>query len=332
MKDNHGREITYIRISVTDRCNLRCQYCMPAEGVSKKKHENIISFEEIEKAVTAAAALGISKFRITGGEPLIRKDIVMLIQKLSSLKGVGELVMTTNGRLLKAYAKELKEAGLQRVNVSIDSMREDRYALITRGGMLSEVWEGIEAAKKYGLSPKLNVVMMKGFNDDEILPFARLTLDEPLDVRFIELMPVGEGLQCAYTFMPVSEAKAKLSALNAFESDSATGFESDPAAGADNGEVAQYDQIPGAKGRIGWISPISAHFCKNCNKIRLTSDGKLKTCLHSDVEWDMREVLRCGNIEAVQEALAAAICQKEERHLLGEGAQPVTRSMNRIGG
>lgn len=322
MKDNYGRDITYMRISVTDRCNLRCQYCMPAGGVDKKKHENIISFEEIEKAVRAAAAIGISKFRITGGEPLIRKGITALVEALAPLEGVKELAMTTNGLLLQSYAKELKEAGLTRVNISMDSLKEDKYASITRGGAVRDAMNGLEAAGKYGLWPKLNVVLMKGFNEDEIVSLGRLTMDEPLDVRFIELMPVGQGMQCAYGFMPVSQAKAKFEELIPCRSLRKSGA----------GEVAEYYRMPGAKGKIGFISPISAHFCHSCNKIRLTSDGKLKTCLHSDTEQDIREVLRQGGSESIQRVLAAAIRQKEERHLLREGAKPVERSMNRIGG
>ena len=193
MKDQYGREINYLRVSITDLCNLRCQYCMPESGVEKKEHSKILSFEEIIQIVNAAVELGINKIRITGGEPLVRKGVVSLIHSLSKIEGIKDLAMTTNGILLKEYAKDLKDAGLNRVNVSLDTLREDRYNTITRGGNIENVMEGLEAAMTVGLTPlKINTVVIKNFNDDEIMDFAQMTLNLPIDVRFIELMPIGQ--------------------------------------------------------------------------------------------------------------------------------------------
>jgi cyclic pyranopterin phosphate synthase len=215
MKDGFGREISYMRISVTDRCNLRCRYCMPEEGVKNIGHENILSFEEIVRIVRAAAELGITKYRITGGEPLARKGIVGLVESLAAIDGVGELAMTTNGTMLAQHAEALKHAGLQRVNISIDSLIHHKYEEITRGGDLDMAFEGINAALKQGLIPlKLNVVAMKGFNDDEILNFVQLTINHPINIRFIELMPVGQvSKDNGYRYISSREIKEKLPAL-----------------------------------------------------------------------------------------------------------------------
>lgn len=319
MKDNFGREINYMRISITDRCNLRCTYCMPEEGIENIGHEQILSFEEIERVVKAAATLGIKKFRITGGEPLARKGVVQLVEKLTKIEGVEEVTMTTNGTLLDKFASDLKKAGLSRVNISIDSLNPTKYRKITRGGDIEEAYAGINAATKAGLTPvKLNVVAMKGFNDDEILDFVQLTYQYPFEIRFIELMPIGNAeVGEEFDLITVEDIKEKLPALR-------------PVQGPHG--VADTYKYPGATGTIGLISPMSRHFCGECNKIRLTADGKLKPCLHSNREIDLSEVLKHGSDEDVQEAIKNAILNKDERHHLNEGATPIERDMNKIGG
>lgn len=322
MKDNYGREVNYLRISVTDRCNLRCKYCMPAEGVDNLGHDKILTFENIERIVQAAAELGIGKYRITGGEPLARRGIVDLIASLSKIEGVEELALTTNGTLLADKAEALKKAGLGRVNISLDTLNHTKYAKITRGGDLNSALEGINAAMKYGLTPlKINVVVMKGFNDNEILDFVQLTYQYPYQVRFIELMPIGHAyMENEYEFMSNEEVKKKLPMLKPLEGqNSASG-------------VADVYKYPGALGTIGFISAMSNHFCGSCNKIRLTADGKLKTCLHSNQEIDLNEVLSGQDDKALKETLKMSILNKEDRHHLNEGSKPIYRDMNKIGG
>lgn len=319
MKDNLGREINYLRISVTDKCNLRCTYCMPPEGVADLGHNTILTFEEIERIVRVAASLGINKYRLTGGEPLVRKGIVDLVGKISKIPGVEEIGMTTNGILLKEYASKLKEAGLSRVNISLDTLRYGRYEKITRGGDLDLAVEGLDEASKVGLKPiKINVVMMKGFNDDEILDFIQLTINHDYEIRFIELMPIGTAWSdCEYQYISAEEVKKKLPMLEPIEGDSG---------------VAQLYRYKGAIGKIGFISPISSCFCDDCNKFRMTSDGKLKPCLHSNREIDLREALDSNDDEILANVIKNAILTKEERHRIGEGVAPVMREMNKIGG
>lgn len=318
MKDKFDREITYLRISVTDRCNLRCKYCMPADGVENIGHDKILSFENIQSIVKASAQLGITKFRITGGEPLVRKDIIDLVGSLSKIPGVQELVMTTNGILLPEKAAALKQAGLGRVNISLDTLNHTKFAEITRGGDLNKVIAGINAAVNAGLTPiKINVVALRNFNDDEIMDFVQLTLQHKYNVRFIELMPFSDTTKTKDSkYISNEEIKSKLPSLIPLE----------------NQGVAEVFKYPEALGTIGFISAMSRHFCGNCNKIRLTADGKLKTCLHSNQEIDLNEVLNTGDEELLKETIKSAILHKEKRHHLNEGAQPITRNMNKIGG
>lgn len=319
MKDQFGREINYMRISVTDRCNFRCKYCMPENGVENLGHDKILSFESIERIVRAAVSLGIHKFRLTGGEPLVRKGIVGLVEKLAKIEGVEDLAMTTNGALLKDYASDLKKAGLSRLNISMDTFYEEKYREITRGGDINEVMDGLDAAVAAGFtSIRFNAVIMRGFNDDEILNFAQLTLNEAFDVRFIELMPIGHAENdWRYGYVPNAEIRDRLPGIV-------------PVPSKDS--VAQYYKYPDAIGRIGFISPMSDHFCGSCNKIRLTADGKLKPCLHTNEELDLSPILKTGDDAALKEVINQAIYNKAEKHHLNEGAEPIDRDMNKIGG
>jgi len=319
MKDSFGREISYMRLSVTDRCNMRCKYCMPEEGVENLGHDKILSFEDIARIVKASVGLGITKYRITGGEPLARKGIVSLVESLAKIEGVEELAMTTNGTMLAEHAEALKKAGLQRVNISVDSLIYHKYEEITRGGDLDAAFDGVNAALKFGLTPlKLNVVAMEGFNDDEILNFVQLTINHPIGIRFIELMPVGQAANNnGYRYLSSDEIKKKLPALIPL--------------GRQDG-VAELYRYPEAQGNIGFISPMSHQFCGSCNKIRLTADGKLKPCLHSDEEINLVDVLKTNDDELLKETIRNAILQKDEKHRLNDGAKPVDRGMSQIGG
>lgn len=320
MLDAEGREISYLRISVTDLCNLRCRYCIPEEGVVKKCHSDILSVEEIEEIVKVSSELGVKKIRLTGGEPLVRKGIVELVRKISSVPGINEVALTTNGILLKKYAKPLKEAGLKRVNISIDTLQKKKYEYITKGGNLQDVLDGIKAAKEAGLYPlKFNVVLIKGFNDDEIESFVNLTLENEVDIRFIELMPIGENGDWAQShFIPNTIVLDKNPDLI-------------PVASKDKSAPARHYKLPGAKGRVGLINPISSHFCSSCNRIRLTADGKIKPCLHSNEEIDIRSTLRQdGDILPI---ITKAIKVKPKQHHMNEeDYTPIDREMVQIGG
>jgi cyclic pyranopterin phosphate synthase len=320
MLDKFGRDINYLRISITDRCNLRCKYCMPEDGVRDIGHENIIGFEAIERVVRASARLGFKKFRITGGEPLIRRGVVGLIERIAAVRGVETLAMTSNGVLLSRMAADLKTAGLDRVNISLDTLREDRYREITRGGALEDALSGIRAAEDAGLTPiRVNVVAIRGFNDDEVRDFADLTRRRPWDVRFIELMPIGEAAAPGLEYISVDELGASLQGYEPVSDDGAKA-------------VARYYRYPGAPGRVGFISPLSNHFCNDCNKLRLTADGRLKTCLHSNREIDIKPALRPEGDAALRALLEEAVYAKEERHLINDGEAPVRRGMSKIGG
>lgn len=286
--DTHKRRINYLRISVTDRCNLRCRYCMPKEGISQFGPSEILSYEEILRLAELAVKRGITKVRITGGEPLVRKGVVHLVQELSRLPGVKDLSMTTNALLLQDFALDLFRAGLKRVNISMDSLEPQKYREITRGGDLNRVWAGIEAARRAGMSPiKINVVAIAGFNDLEIEDFARLTIRENFQVRFIEFMPIGLSSEWKPEHcIPCQEIKARIERISPLVplEEGANG----------HGGPARLFKFAGAAGEIGFISPVSEHFCNSCNRLRLTSDGKLKTCLFSDELTDLKPLLRSG--------------------------------------
>lgn len=324
MRDGYGREINYLRVSVTDRCNLRCRYCMPEGGVHLKPSEEILRLEEIARLLAVAVGLGLTRIRFTGGEPLVRKNFSYLVARAAALPGVEDLALTTNGVLLADKAEELKRAGLRRVNISLDTLDKDRFFRLTRGGDLAKVKEGIAAALACGLEPvKINVVVTRGFNEDEIEAFANLAREQPLHIRFIELMPVGEAAGLANGFVPVREVLERLRRSLALE----------PAAVSGSGPASYY-RLPGGKGTVGFIAALSQCFCAACNRLRLTADGKLRPCLESDWEVDLRGPLRAG---AADEELAGlfrlAVAAKPARHRFG--ARPLAageRSMWQIGG
>lgn len=317
MKDLYGREINYLRISVTDLCNLRCQYCMPEDGVCKLEHEDVLTTEEFYEIAKAFVELGVKKIRITGGEPLVKNGIVELVEKIASLD-LKELAMTTNGLLLPKYAEDLKKAGLDRVNVSLDTLDAKKYSEITRGGDLFEVLKGIDEAKRVGLTPiKINSVLIGDFNIDEIENFVYITKEEDIDVRFIELMPIGQAS---------SWASEKFVSNNMILN---TVPELERTQAIDSSSPAVYYKFPDGKGRVGIINPISCKFCDACNRVRLTSRGKLKLCLHSDDEIDLKEVIRSGG--DLKQVIRDSILKKPEEHHLEEG-QFIKKNMNEIGG
>jgi len=325
-RDDFGRAINYLRVSVTDRCNLRCVYCMPAEGIEKRPHRDILSYEDLALIVRAAADLGISKVRITGGEPLVRVDLPDLVRMIASTPGIDDLSMTTNGTLLARHAAALAEAGLHRVNVSLDTLRADRFRQITRRGNLEDVWAGLDAAHAAGLTPiKLNMVVVRGLNDDEIADFARRTLTHGWHVRFIELMPIGANVDWAGDgVVPIPEVRARIEA------------EVGPLEGVHgprgNGP-ARYYRLPGADGTLGFIGAISEHFCTTCNRLRLTADGRLRPCLMSSEEIDLSAPLREGaSLEEVKALLDEAIHHKPSGHRLSEAVTAQDRTMAQIGG
>ncbi|MBC3888312.1 GTP 3',8-cyclase MoaA [Acetobacterium paludosum] len=319
MKDHYGRKINYMRLSITDLCNLRCVYCMPEEGVEKHAHTKNLSFEEMLDLIKAGVALGIDKVRLTGGEPLVRHGIVDLVREIGRIPEIKDLTMTTNGILLPKYAKELKKAGLTRVNISLDTFDPDKYHQITRWGHIEDVLAGIEAAKEVGMHPiKINTVLIKGFNDDEIGSFVNFTKDHEVDIRFIELMPLGESISFAENkYLSNDEVLRQVPELQ-------------PVVELDKSGPAIYYRLPGAKGKVGLINPISKHFCKECNRIRVTSDGKIKPCLHSDFEIDIVALRKEG--KSYEEILKQAIGEKPEQHHIDENEKQLLRNMNEIGG
>ncbi len=325
--DAYNRPISYLRISVTDRCNLRCVYCMPPEGVPWRPHEEVLRYEEIETIVQTAAELGVSKVRLTGGEPLARLGIADLVRMLACIPGIDDLAMTTNGILLSRYAAELAEAGLRRVNVSLDTLRPEHFQRVTRQGRLEDVLAGMEAAREAGLEPiKINTVVIRGMNDDEVVDFARRTMEVEWNVRFIEMMPMGNGVADDWRdrVVTAAEIREKIEAvLGALE----------PAKVSAGGGPARYYQLPGAKGTVGFITPISEHFCYQCNRLRLTADGQLRPCLLSDWEIDLRTPLRQGaGVAEIKTLLLEGIESKPMQHHLDECQLPEDRVMSEIGG
>ncbi len=317
MNDQLGRKISYLRLSVTERCNLRCRYCMPEEGICKMEHSDMLTEDELIMAVEAAASLGINKLRITGGEPLVKKNIISICKRAAAVKGITELCLTTNGTLLKPIAGELKAAGVNRVNISLDTLNAEKYAKITRRGKLEDALAGIESAIEAGFERiKINIVLIGGFNDDEIEDFAVLTKKYPIDVRFIELMPMYDNKEFSEESMiPCSTILQRLPQLQLCPHD---------------GGVAKLYRLPDGKGNIGLISPISRHFCSECNRIRITADGMIKPCLHSSDEYALKGL----DLDGMKAQLKRAILSKPERHgeLSARSTSEAGRTMNCIGG
>lgn len=329
LMDSHQRVIDYLRIAVTDRCNLRCVYCMPEGGIQPLPHAEILSYEEILRVARVAVGLGISKVRLTGGEPLVRRDLERLVRALASIEGIKDLSMTTNGLLLRERAKDLKDAGLKRINVSLDSLEPQRYRAITRGGELDRVWGGILAALEVGMQPvKINVVAMGEHNGDEILSFARLSIGWPLEVRFIERMPLGAQSNCPPgRFLSAQAILGRLEKVFCLEP---LGFKTG------NGPAQLY-RIEKGLGTIGIIAPMTQHFCHSCNRLRLTPEGKLRVCLFSDQEVDLKGLLRSGaSDQALRESIQEAISRKPSRGSPGLKedlrVKKCVRPMSRIGG
>lgn len=316
MRDSYGREIKYLRLSITELCNLRCRYCMPEDGVCKKGHEDMLTAEEMVMAVRAAASLDIEKIRITGGEPLVKRGVIPLCRSVANVEGINEVCITTNATLLKELALPLREAGVSHVNLSLDTLNPERYRYITRRGELKDALEGMEAALAAGFEKvKLNAVLIGGFNDDEIPAMAELSVKYPMDVRFIELMPMHDGGEFGpAAYIPCDRALNYLPGAEPVGQDG----------------VARMYRLPGAMGRIGLISPVSAHFCGTCDRLRLTADGRLKPCLHSPVEYPIK-----GMTEAEMAAeMRRAILEKPPCHeeLSAASRSRAGRNMNRIGG
>lgn len=314
MQDGCGRTIDYLRLSVTDRCNYRCQYCMPETGVEKRAHGDILTLEELAEIAGAAVACGVKKIRLTGGEPLVRRGLVDLCRMLRAIPGVEELCITTNGSLLPHLAKPLREAGLDRLNISLDTLRPKRFAAMTRLGTLQDVLDGIEAAEAAGFHGlKFDTVLIGGFNDDEIEDFVNLSREHPWEMRFIELMPMGP---CAgwdrSCFLPAETVLDRVPELEPLEAQG----------------VARRYKLPGAAGTVGLISPVSHDFCAECRRVRVTSDGRLKGCLHSREEISLRGL----HGEALADAIRQGILHKPKRHHLAERPSDTPRNMNQIGG
>lgn len=325
LEDQFHRNIDYMRISVTDRCNLRCTYCMPSAGVMPFEYKNILTYEEIARVVMVASTLGVRKIRITGGEPLVRKDLASLISSLRGIHGIEDISMTTNGVFLERRAKALADAGLNRVNISLDSFKPERYKKITRGGNIEDVFKGIESAERAGLLPvKINMVPIRGFNDDEIKDFASLTLNTHYQVRFIELMPIGAYEEWSDDkYVPTDEIRAIVETIGPIF----------PVRLRKNGP-ARYFRFENAPGVIGFISALSNHFCDACNRLRLTSDGKLRPCLFSESEIDLKPALRNSDSDhEIERLLRLAVDVKPDGHNISNRADLGSlKLMSQIGG
>jgi len=309
LRDRFLRTIDYLRISITDRCNLRCVYCMPSEGICPATHTDILRYEEITRIARIAVRLGVRKIRLTGGEPLTRRNIAFLISSIKNIEGVKDLSLTTNGIFLEKSARKIAEAGLDRVNVSLDSLKAERYSQLTRGGNLDSVMKGLEAARQAGLKPiKINMVPIRGINDDEIASFARMTIDTEYQVRFIECMPSANiDFWSPDKYITTDEIKKIIDPLGTLM----------PVRIRKNGP-SKYFGFKGAKGVIGFISALTHHFCNDCNRLRLTADGKLRPCLFSETEIDLKSAIRRGaSDDEIERLLRLSIALKPEGHMIG---------------
>ena len=311
MVDGFGRRIEYLRISVTDKCNLRCVYCMPEEGLPWLRRGEILTYEEIAGIVRVMAEMGLRRLRLTGGEPLVRKDLPRLVDMLAAVPGIEDIALSTNAVLLAPVAKRLRDAGVTRVNISLDSLRPGRAdAIARRPGTLARIMEGLDAAHAVGFDPiKINVVLMRGENDDEIPAFAELSRDRPLHVRFIEVMPTESNLELsASSFLSCDEALARIAEVDALR----------PVPGPPGNGPATYFSFPGAQGTVGVITPMSHNFCSRCNRMRLTADGQLRPCLFGTIQTPLRDALRRG--EALEPLINETLRIKPEKHLLVQGS------------
>jgi cyclic pyranopterin phosphate synthase len=321
--DSHGRRINYLRLSVTDRCNMRCRYCMPQDGIPKLEHSDILSYEQLYRLSQAAVSLGIEKIRVTGGEPLVRKGIVDFLAQLSELPGLKQLVMTTNGLLLPEMAADLKRSGVQRLNISLDTLRPEVFRSITRRDGLDRVLAGIVAAEEAGIPIKLNMVVMRGVNDAELVDFAAMTMEKNISVRFIEYMPAikEEGWQSLV--MPGEDILARIAEQYPFS----------PVISGELDGPARVYKVAGSQGTIGVITALSGHFCADCNRIRITASGKVRSCLFANDEFDLTQVLADGDSVAIQAVLRKLVAIKPAMHAMNEQeAQHTAFTMAQIGG
>ena len=311
MKDGFGRRIEYLRVSVTDKCNLRCVYCMPLQGLPWLKRDQLLSYEEIAGIVRVMAGMGLRRVRLTGGEPLVRPDLPVLARLIRDVPEIDDLALSTNAVLLADVAQELKEAGVDRINVSLDSLRADRVDEIARrSGSWPRIMAGLEAAERVGFSPiKINVVIMRGRNEDEIAEFAAITRERPWHVRFIEVMPVGENLDVsAEAYVPAGEILGRVRRIGDLE----------PVEGPKGNGPATYYQFPGAPGTVGVITPMSHNYCERCNRMRLTADGQLRPCLFGELQTNLRDPLRAD--EPLEPLIEETLRIKPERHHLVRGS------------
>ncbi len=328
LKDKFGRTIDYLRISLTDHCNLRCVYCMPMGGLSFAPTEELLSAEEIETVVRAAVGVGFRRVRLTGGEPTLRSDVVEIVRRLSAIDGITEVAMTTNGILLPDLADPLKKAGLTRVNLHIDTLHPERIGQLMRFATLEPIWAGIEAAEAAGLLPiKLNAVVVRGHNETDVVDLARLTIERDWHVRFVELMPFGDG-ECARVarsrYVPNPESRIRI--------EGALGLLRECPVQSPSDESRNF-RLPGARGVVGFISPVSEPYCGHCNRMRLTADGKFHLCLLNDDELDVKATLRNGGgPQALADILVRAVTAKPTGHLLDQGISTTNRRMFQIGG
>ena len=325
--DSFGRTITNLRISVTDRCNFRCRYCMPEEGMVWMDKRELLTYEEIERIAVIFSELGISKVRLTGGEPLLRRDLHLLIEMISNIPGIDDLALTTNGFLLTEQAYKLADAGLNRINISLDSLDQTKFNLITRRNYFDKVWKGIETVETLGICPiKINVVLVRGINDDEILNFAHLARDRPLIIRFIEFMPIGADDGWSNDKVVPSEEIIEIMERGLGKKLVQT---ENP-----KSQAAEEFMFEDGVGNIGFISSVSQPFCSQCNRVRITSDGKLRTCLFSQKETDLKRLIReNATDDDIKSVLLDRVWNKEAGHLINRSdfVKPL-RTMSQIGG
>jgi GTP 3',8-cyclase len=326
MADGFGRRIEYLRISVTDKCNLRCVYCMPEEGLPWLRRDEILRYEEIAEVVRVMAGVGLRKVRITGGEPLVRRDLPALVRMIRAVPQIEDVSLSTNAVLLEEHADELRDAGVDRVNVSLDSLRPERIdAISRRAGSAEAIFRGLAAAERAGFAPiKVNCVVMRGRNDDEVADFAAITRERPWHIRFIEVMPTGDNLGVsADEFVSSDEMLARIAETGDLQ----------PVRGPSGNGPARYFAFPGAAGTVGVITPMSHNYCDRCNRMRLTADGQLRPCLFGHIQTNLRDPLRRG--EPLEPLIRHTLAIKPERHWLVQGSDTGSgglRALSQVGG